>query len=277
MINILTDSTADIPKNLAENYQIGIIPAYIHINGVAYKDGEEIQPDRLFNEVKLTKAFPTTSAPSPGDFLKFFNRKGSSIFISLSSQLSTTYKNAQLALKELADKTIDVIDGQSISTGYGQVVIQAAKWRNEGMDYAELGIRIRERLNKTRGVLILDTLDYLYRGGRCSKIDHLFSSLLSIKPVLRMKPDGTLGVYQKVRGSREKTLDALTKYFLKEMEKENIPEIYITHYDGEEEAKLLSERILSIGEPIKIHITEVGCALATHSGPRPLGIAYYVE
>lgn len=277
MINILTDSTADVPKHFTEELQIGVIPAYIHLNGRVYKDGEEIKPDMLFEEVKKTKSYPTTSAPSPGDFIKFFDRNNPSIFISLSSQLSTTYRNAQLAKKELKDKKIEIIDGRSISTGYGQVVVQAAKWRNEGMGFDELLIRIRERIEKIRGVLILDTLDYLYRGGRCSTIEHLFSSLLSIKPFLQMRSDGTLSALQKIRGSREKVLNVLSSYFIKQMSQETIPEIYITHYDSGDDAKLLFDRFSSTGKPIRIHITEVGCALATHSGPNPLGIAYYTK
>ncbi len=277
MINILTDSTADIPKDLAQQLNIGVIPAYIHLDGKSYKDGEEIQPSTLFELVKETKNFPTTSAPSLGDFLKFFDLEGPSIFISLSSQLSTTYRNAQLAKKELETKTIEVIDGKSISTGYGQIVIQAAKWRNKGMSFEELILRIKDRIENTQGVLILDTVDYLYHGGRCSKIDSLFSSLLSIKPFLRVLPDGTLGVLQKVRGSREKILKVMASYFIKQLANKDIPEIYITHYDSVEDANLVADQITSFGKPIEIHITEVGCALATHSGPNPLGIAYYIH
>jgi DegV family protein with EDD domain len=277
MINILSDSTADIPKELCDIYQIEILPVYIQLNGKVYKDGEDIHPGMLFDAVRTTGHYPTTSAPSPNDFAEFFNRMTPSIYIGLSSQMSTTFGNAQLALNELKNNTVDLIDSLSISTGYGQVVIQAAKWRNEGMGFTELGVRIRERIKQTRGIFILDTLDYVYHGGRCSTIEHLFSSLLKIKPFLHMRPDGTLGVLQKVRGSRKKALNALLAYFLKQTSKEIIPEIFLTHYDCEEEAQFLVDKIKSAGKPIQIHITKVGCALATHSGPYPIGIAYHIE
>jgi DegV family protein with EDD domain len=277
MINILTDSTADIPKELCESYQIETIPVYIQLDGKVYKDGEDIHPDMLFDAVRTTGHYPTTSAPSPKDFAEFFNRETPSIYIGLSGNMSTTFRNAQLAKSELKNNTVDLIDSLSFSIGYGQVVIQAAQWRNEGMDFNELGIRIRERIKQTRGIFILDTLDYVYHGGRCSTIEHLFSSVLKIKPFLQILPDGTLGILQKVRGSRKKAVNALLDYFLKQFSTETIPEIFLAHYDCEEEVQFLVEKIKSTGKPIQIYITKIGCALTIHSGPYPIGIAYHVE
>lgn len=277
MINILTDSTADIPKALCEAYQIETIPMYIQMNGSVHKDGEDIHPKMLFESVRTTGQYPTTSAPSPGDFIKFFNRMDPSIYIGVSSKLSTTYRNAQLAVKELDSQSIDLIDSLSISMGYGQVVLQAAQGRNEGMGFEELGHRIRERVKQSRGFFILDTLDYIYHGGRCSAIEHFFSSLLKINPFLEMRSDGTLGVLQKVRGSREKAINALVTYFKDQISKHSIPEIFITHLDCDNEAKSINEQIRNTGNTIKIREAEVGCVLATHSGPKPIGIAYYIQ
>lgn len=277
MIHILTDSTADIPKALCDTLGIETIPMYIQLNGKVYKDGEDIGPEMLFETVRTIGQYPTTSAPSPGDFIKFFDRDNTSIYIGVSSKLSTTFRNAQLAVKEMGSQTVDLIDSLSISMGYGQVVLQAAQWRNEGMGFAELGQRIRERVNQTRGVFILDTLDYIYHGGRCSAIEHFFSSLLKINPFLEMRSDGTLGVLQKVRGSREKAINALVAYFLDQVSKHSIPEIFLTHLDCDQEAQLIKSKIESTGNPVIIRDAEVGCVLATHSGPKPIGIAYYVQ
>jgi DegV family protein with EDD domain len=278
MINILTDSTADIPKDLREAYHIEVIPMYIQLNGSVYRDGEEIHPELLCESVPNTGQYPTTSAPSPGDFIKFFDRDSDSIYIGVSSKLSTTFRNAQLAVKEINHKKVDLIDSRSISTGYyGQVVIQAAKWRNKGMGFEELGRRIRERVQQTRGFFVLDTLDYIYHGGRCSAIEHFFSSLLKIRPFLEMRLDGMLGVLQKVRRSRKKAINALLAYFLNQATKHTIPEIYLTHLDCDEEAEFIKEQIEATDLPIQIRAAEVGCVLATHSGPNPLGIAYYIQ
>lgn len=277
MINILTDSTSDLSKEICEAYHIETIPMYIQLNGVVYKDGDTIDPEILFETVRRTGQYPTTSAPSPGDFVKFFSRKTESIYIGVSSKLSTTFRNAQLALDQAEVKEIDLIDSLSFSTGYGQVVLQAAKWRNEGMGFTELGKKIRELIKMTRGIFILDTLDYLYHGGRCSAIENFVSSVLKIRPFLNVLPDGTLGVLQKVRGSRERALNALITYFKNQLSQFTIPEIFVTHLDCEDEAKYLRDEIKAIGKPIQIQTAKVGCVLATHSGPYPIGIAYHIE
>lgn len=277
MVNILTDSTSDISKDVCEFYNIDVIPMYIQLNGKVYKDGEEIVPEMLFETVSKTGQFPTTSAPPPGDFIKFFDRNGPSIYIGVSSKLSTTFRNAQLAVNELGKNTIDLIDSLSISSGYGQVVLQAASWRNEGMGFKELGYRIRDRIKKSRGFFILDTLDYIYHGGRCSAIEHFFSAMLKIRPFLQILPDGTLGVLKKVRGSRGKAINTLLSYFIDQLSFYDIPEIYLTHLECDEEASYLLKQIKSLGNPIQIKTGKVGCVLATHSGPKPIGIAYHIQ
>lgn len=277
MIQILTDSTADISEELCEAYQIETIPMYIQLNGKTYKDGEDIVPEMLFDMVRTTGKYPTTSAPPPGDFIKYFEKNSSSIYIGVSGTLSTTFRNAQLALKETDNKAIDLIDSLSISTGYGQVVLQAAKWRNAGMDFIELGQKIRALISKARGIFILDTLDYIYHGGRCSAIEHFFSSMLKIRPLLQILPDGTLGILQKVRGSREKAIQSLLSFYRAQIAKYEIPEIFITHLDCEGEARYLIEKIQAMGKPVQIQTAKVGCVLATHSGPKPIGIAYHIK
>lgn len=277
MINILTDSTADLPKHLCKKYKIDVIPMYIQLNGEVYKDGTEITAEQLFDKVSQTGVYPTTSAPSPDDFIKFFNRDGHSIYIGVSSKLSSTFRNAQLALNELNNVSIDLIDSCSISTGYGQVVLQAAKWRDSGLAFDEIGRRIRKLIQKTRGIFILDTLDYLYHGGRCSSIENIVASVLKIHPFLNMQSDGTLGVLKMVRGSRKKAVNTLFSYFKDQMAHCTINEIFITHLDCKAEVDYLSDKISTLGYPIDISTVEVGCVLATHSGPKPLGIAYTVS
>lgn len=276
MINILTDSTADLSKELCKTYHIDTIPMYVQLNGVVYKDGDDLNPEMLFEAVRSTGKYPTTSAPSPGDFVQFFNRDNPSIYISVSSKLSSTFRNAQLALEQGNKKSIDLIDSLSFSTGYGLVVLQAAKWRNEGMGFEELGQNIRTLIKKTRGIFILDTLDYIYHGGRCSAIENFFASVLRIRPFLAVLPNGTLGVIQKVRGSRERAINALITYFKEQLVEYSVPEIFITHLDCDEEARYLEAQIKALGKPIQINRAKVGCVLATHSGPKPIGIAYRI-
>lgn len=274
MINILTDSTADIPIEYLKSYQIETIPMYVQVNGKIYKDGEDIDAEMLFEQVEKTGEYPTTSAPSPDDFKQYFDNESPLIYIGVSSKLSSTFQNAQAAIKELDRKQIDLIDSLSFSTGYGQVVLQAAEWRNKGMGFEELGFRIRDLVRHARGIFILDTLDYLYHGGRCSAIEHFVSSALHIHPFLNIKPEGTLGVLQKVRGSRIKAVEALWRYFISQLDQIDLKRIFLMHIDCDDEIDYLVNRIRSLDQRIKLEVGHVGCVLATHSGRKPLGIAY---
>lgn len=276
MIRILTDSTADLSKEDLSTYGIETIPMYIQIDGQVYRDGEDVNPQALFERVAKTGDYPTTSAPSPEDFLHFFFGKAPAIYIGVSSKLSSTFQNARIAISNLGEKSIELIDSLSISTGYGQTVLQAARWRNEGLGYEELIIKIKEMVGRTRGIFILDNLTYLYHGGRCKAIEHFVASLLKIHPFLKIKPDGTLGILQKVRGARFRAVRELKNYFLMQLATHQIQRVFITHLDCEEEAEYLTDEIRTHAPLVERQIARVGCVLATHSGPKPLGIAYEV-
>lgn len=276
MINILTDSTADIPKELLAKYRIEVIPMYVQLNGRMYQDGENIDPNELFEWVKTSGKYPTTSAPPPSDFIRFFDRKEPSVFIGVSGQLSTTMANAQVAIKEVGNHKVDAIDSRSVSIAYGKIVLQAAKLRDEGIGFEELGEQIRKLISRSRGIFILNSLEYLYHGGRCSAINHFASSLLKIRPFLQVLPDGSLGILKKVRGSRTKAVHELFAYFKEEYDKKELSHISIGHLDGNEEAKALKNMILNLGYQQDILITKIGCVLASHSGPKPLGITYSI-
>jgi DegV family protein with EDD domain len=213
MINVLTDSIADIPKDLLAKYCIKTIPMYVQLNGSVYSDGETITQDEIFKNVEKTGKYPTTSAPPPSEFIEFFDRNEPSIFIEVSGQLSATIKNALVGKQGLGKKDIEIIDSRRISIGYGNVVLQAAKWRDEGIAFNELVQKIRDLVTATRDIIIINSLEYFYHGIRCSAIDHFASSLLKIRPFLNIKPDGTLGVLKKVRGSRNKAVKELFNYF----------------------------------------------------------------
>lgn len=276
MINIITDSIADIPKELLVKYGIETLPMYVHLNGKMYQDGENINSKALFNWVEVSGKYPTTSAPPPADFIRYFDRKEPVIFIGVSSKLSATIANAQIAARELENSRIDVIDSKSISIVYGQIVLQAAKWRNEGMSYEDLGAKIRKLIDRSRGVFILNTLEYLYHGGRCSAINHAAASLLKIRPFLQVLPDGSLGIMKKVHGSREKAVSELISYFKEVYNRYDLTHVSIGHLDGDGEVLDLERKIRSLGYQKDILITEIGCILASHSGPKPLGIAFSI-
>lgn len=277
MINILTDSTADLSEDLLKKFRIETIPMYMAVNGRTYRDGEEMTGEELFKIVEKTGKYPTTSAPSPYDFMKFFDRREPSIYIGVSDKLSSTFRNAQLALNELGSNSIALINSMSISVGYGQTVLKAAEWRNQGKGFDELIMHLQDFIPRTRGIFILDSLDYLYHGGRCSALDRYVASLLKIRPFLNIKPDGTLGILQKVRGARQKAVDSILEFIKNQLAAHPISKLIIGHLDCQEEVSYLLEKIHQLKPSLQIDTAKVGCVLANHSGPKPLGIAYAID
>lgn len=277
MIKILTDSTADLSEAILKQYQIETIPMYVTVDGRTYRDGEELTGEDLFRIVEKTGQYPTTSAPSPSDFLKFFDREDPVIYIGVSRMLSSTFRNAQLALQHLGTSMVALIDSRSISAGYGQTVLQAAEWRDSGMGFDGLIRRVQNFVPRTRGFFILDSLDYLYHGGRCSAINHFMASLLKIRPFLNVKLDGTLGIMQKIRGARQKAVETLLSFFKKQLETWSISKLTIAHLNCNTEVQYLMEGISRFRPSLRIDIANVGCVLATHAGPKPLGIAYAID
>jgi DegV family protein with EDD domain len=249
---------------------------YIHFNGKVYKDKEDIDAQMLFDKVEKTGQYPSTSAPSPSDFYQFFDRDEPSIYIGVSSQLSSTYHNAQIAQQTLQHRKIVTVDAKSFSTGFGQVVIEACEYRDRGLGFDDLYLKINQLILLTRGIFILDKLDYLFHGGRCSAIENVASSVLKIRPFLEITPDGTLAVIRKVRGKRDKAFNHLWSYFRDQLNTMDIKQIFLTHLDCDSEIQRLKELISSEAPEIPIDTAQIGCVLATHSGPKPLGIAYSV-
>ena len=131
--------------------------------------------------------------------------------------------------------------------------------------------------NNTRGIFILDTLEYLYRGGRCSAIEHFLTSFLKIRPLLNVENDGTLRVIQKISGARYRAVIGLLNYIQNQLNSFQITQMFIMHLDCEEEAAYLKNKIKAIGHPVDVQTAQIGCALVMHSGPKPLGIAYLVN
>jgi DegV family protein with EDD domain len=145
------------------------------------------------------------------------------------------------------------------------------------MGYTDLINHIRTFVNQTRGVFILDSVDYLYKGGRCSAVEHFVSSLLKIRPLLEICSDGTLGVLRMVQGKRSNAVNSLRDYILDQIGTNQINQLIITHLNCGAEAAYLEREIKLISKNIRITTARVGCVLAMHSGPNPIGIAYSVN
>jgi DegV family protein with EDD domain len=170
MTEILTDSCSDLSPELSEKFRVHTLPLLVYINQRSYHDGLDITLAELYQSVQKTGELPKTSAPSVADFIEFFNRYPDELlFIGIGSRLSATLQSAKLAAEQIKDRPIRLIDSANLSTGIGLLVLRAAELRDQGMNSAEIEKEIRALIPKVRNSFVVDTLDYLYKGGRAAQ------------------------------------------------------------------------------------------------------------
>jgi DegV family protein with EDD domain len=277
MINILTDSCSDLTDKLIDRYQIGIIRLSVFINNRTYFDGLDINYEQLFSLVQKIGQLPKTSAPSVAEFMKFFERPGETIYIGIGSPLSATVSNALIARQTLEVDQIRVIDSLNLSTGIGLLVLKAADLRDQGLSAEMIEQEIRTCIPKVHTSFVLDTLEYVYMGGRCSSIQLIVGSLLKIRPILEVRKDGTLGIRDKIRGSRKSALDSLLADFKNHLQELDPHRVFVTHTGCEEDAKYLVEELAKLAPIENLLITPAGSTIASHAGPKCIGILYLTK
>jgi DegV family protein with EDD domain len=277
MLHILTDSTADLGHELSERFQIQVIPLYVLIQEKSYIDGIEIGLQDLFHSVNQTGQLPKTSAPAIGDFIRFFEQDGDHLYIGISNKLSTTFRNAELATEMLKKPGVHLVDSLNISTGIGMLAIKAAEMRDFGMSTQEITDQIELLVPKVRTSFVIETLDYIYKGGRCSAIQNLVGSLLHMRLVIEVREDGTLGVKDRVRGSRQKALNLLVKDFQIRQAEIDLKRVFITHTGCDDDAQYLRSELLKVAPIQEICITSAGSVIASHCGPGTIGILYLMN
>ncbi len=276
-IKIFADSTSDVPAHWRQQYEISIVPLYTVFGDEALQDGVNIHPEQLFQRVSREGRLPRTAAPSPADFIQAFTpyiEQGEDIlYISLSSELSSTYQNALLAASEFPEGRITVFDSLNLSCGFGLLVMKAARAAANGSTIEQ----IVDMLTATRPLIdtefVIDTLEYLYKGGRCSGMQNLIGSLLKIRPVIKVI-DGKMTPAYKVRGKREKALEQMLQNALSQRDLMDNDMIIVVHALAEEDALMLQARLQEETNAQEVLLTTAGCVISSHCGPQTIGIMY---
>jgi len=277
MVKIIADSCCDLSPELITKFDIDIIPLNVLVNDRNYLDGLELSPEQLFEAVKASGELPKTSAPSVAAFAKVFEKYPEFIYISISSKLSASYQSAVIALESLSGVKGVLIDSLNLSTGIGLLVLKAAELAQNGKSLIEITTAVEALIPTVNSSFVIDTLDYLYMGGRCSSMEHVIGSILKIRPVIEVRSDGTLGVREKVSGSRKKGLNALLENFAKHKDAIDPSCVFITHTVCPEDVQYLKaeiEKLLPINE---ICITDAGATIASHCGPKTIGILFLTK
>lgn len=279
MIRILTDSTADLSSALVERYHIAIFPLHILTGEEDHLDGVDISPDEIYAWSDATKSTPKTAALSvleAKDALRPILDAGDEIIaFTISEDMSTTYNNLCLAVKELkADGRVSVINSKNLSTGIGLQVIEAAILSEEGKTREEIVsflLKIRERVSAS---FVVDTLTFLHRGGRCSSVAALAGSLLKLHPEIVVE-DGKMHAAKKYRGELRRAIMEYVKDRESELLNAKPDRVFITtsgHVENEiREVKAYLEGLNHFKEVL---VTRAGGVISSHCGPGTLGVLY---
>jgi len=279
-VKLVTDSTSDLSEDVIKQYDITVIPLYVNFGKSSFKDNIDIKTTELFRKVKETGLLPKTSAPSVADFVTEFKRyidQGVDILhISISSNISASFQNACTAAKQFPDGRIKIIDSLSLSSGIGILVMYAADFLQQGLDLEKTYQRVLSLIDKVRVEFIIDTLDYLHKGGRCSGLQMLLSSILEIHPIIGVT-GGKMHVATKIRGNRKSVLSRLTKDALDNMEKMDGKYFFLTHCDSADDASIIKKQITDLNKVQNIYINNASCVISSHCGPKTIGIIYMIK
>jgi DegV family protein with EDD domain len=278
MLSIVTDSTVDLTPELVERYRIHVIPYIVHHGQRTFHDGIDIDADGIYRLVDETGELPRTAAPPVADYIRAFDRPGEVVFTGIASALSAGFQNATLAAQELPPGKVRLIDSRNITTGIGQLVLRAAELRDDGRSADEIERELLDMVPRLRTSMVLDTLKYLYMGGRCSGVESFVGSLLRIRPVIYVLPDGSLGVREKVRGTRRHALQRLLDDFEAHLPEIDLRRVFVTHSGSDaEDLQFVADEVRRIGAPEELLITRAGCTISCHCGPNTTGILYTVK
>jgi DegV family protein with EDD domain len=276
-VKIFADSTSDLLASWINQYNIGVIPLYVVFDEESFKDGVEITPAELYQRVEKTDRLPKTTAPSPKDFMDAFGphiERGEDIlYISLSSELSSTYQNALIAAAEYPENRVRIVDSLNLCSGIGLLVMKAARAAESGKSLDEIVSLVEAYRPLVETEFVIDTLEYLYKGGRCSGMQNFIGSLLQIRPVLKVVDGGIIPAY-KIRGKKEKAVGQMLDNTLANTDMMDNDLIIVVHTYAEEEAQRLAAILREQTGAREVAVAEAGCVISSHCGPHTIGIMY---
>ncbi len=278
-IKITADSTCDLSPQQIAQHHITILPLTVSMGGNSYLDGIEATPADIYAHVAKYNELPITAAVNMEQYYKCFSQYAKEydavIHVNIGSGFSSCYQNACLAASELDN--VYVIDSQSLSTGNGQLALRAAELAESGIEASQIVETIEKLVPRLEISFILDHLEYLHKGGRCSAVAALGANLLHLKPCIEVI-DGKMGVGKKYRGSYEKCLRAYIHDRLEGREDLDHARIFITHSGVDEQyVKIAMDTIRELQPFREICVTVAGCTISSHCGPGTLGIIYVTK
>jgi DegV family protein with EDD domain len=277
-IVVVTDSSALLPQDITEKYDIHVAPMHLIWDGKTYRDGIDIQPDEFFKRMRRSPSLPTTSGAIQAEFLQIFQslrgKADAVAAIILSNDLSAAYDSARVAAELVPDLHVEMLDSRTSTIALGFAVIAAAKVAQTGVGMKEVLRAGKAVLEKVKVYVAVDTLDYLRRGGRVSLPAAVVARFLHVKPLLALR-DG-----KAVPLARPVTTAAARKRLLRYLQQDSAGtplHVGIMHADSPEDAELLRKDIETCFKPVEILVRSFTPIMGAHTGPGLIGIAFYNE
>lgn len=272
-ISIVTDSTADLPEEMVRRYNLTVVPLKVFFGEEVFLDGLEMTPDEFFRR-QVAGEVSSTSQPSPADFVEYYQpliEAGDEIIsIHISSLLSGTVQSATLAKTMLNYPGLEVVDSGVVSAALGIMILNMARAAEAGKTKSELLAMVDEMKREIKVYFVVDTLEYLQRGGRIGKAQAFLGTLLNVKPILAIK-DGMVHPEEKVRG-RSKAIARLVSLLEERFGKGAGLQCWITHGDFPEGLEEVKNRLLENFDCIELLTGRLGPVVGTHGGPSLVGV-----
>lgn len=279
-VGILTDTTASIPASLVEELGIELVPYYVMRGMETLRDMVDVRPDEFAQYLLTAQTLPTTSNPSPGDYvtaiLRLAERSLNIVALTMTSKGSGAYQSCLAAVEMLKEKMpklrVDVVDTLAVAMAQGWAVVEAARAARRGLGIGEVVEKARQVAQQSMMMMTADTLRYLYMGGRIGRAQHLIGSLLNIKPIIGMQ-DGIIVALATER-TRPKAYARITELMKERLNGIRNIKVAFMHVAATEQLENLKERVCSHFNCVETLTTSLSPALAVHSGPGTVGLSY---
>ena len=273
-IALVTDSTSDLPKKVAEKQGIFVVPLNLHFGDETFIDGIDITSSEFYPKLIDSDFHPSTSQPSVGKFIKTYEEilqsYDSIISIHMSSKLSATHSSAVQAKEQISNDNIRIIDSKNGTLGLGSLVYSVSKLMKKENNLDNLVTETESLVDKSQFYGLCATLEYLAKGGRIGKAQEFVGSLLKLKPILSTRGfDGEIGSVAKVR-----TFSKGMDYLVNIVENNKIEDLFVVHGGNFESAEKLIEKLEKVIDKKKIIVSEFGPVVGTHLGPGSFGIGF---
>ncbi len=276
-IVIASDSTCDLNSELMARYDVRIVPLRVHLGEKEYTDGVDIDPDMIYCHYEQTRELPKTAAPNISDFVDFYQKEteqGHDVLVfTISAEMSSTYNSARLAAADFDN--VHVVDGRNLSTGGGLLVVAAAEMvRAGGKSAAEIAEACRALAPCVDASFVVDDLEFLHKGGRCSAVAAFGANLLQLKPCIGVR-EGKMGVGKKYRG---KFGVVLQKYIVDRIgngDGIDLSRVFVTHAGCD--AAIVEQcvaQVKALAPFAEVHVTRAGCTISSHCGRNTLGVLF---